>query len=306
MAIKINMVLVSYMKFNIIKEKKAGIFSIELLITILILIVIFNIIFNMISISTDKITDNIDFNKQETLTSEVLDNLIKTEGTPSNWDKINYQNSYIPGLNLDEENYLQVLSFSKIIALSQNYDNLINNNILNGQLKSQLIISPLNNNLENIIMGDTPSLDISNIAVVNRTVKIDYLSNYTILNLSSNNTYSNICHENHGDNWICNSFNVYYDLNQYDYYILSNNNIDYKLSNGIYSTNLKSSNACVKINNNIQFLSENNSSILILHILKNKDFNLKVVAVPKNTDVKYLKYDYFKSQDAYIIFKTWY
>ena len=188
MAIKINMVLVSYMKFNIIKEKKAGIFSIELLITILILIVIFNIIFNMISISTDKITDNIDFNKQEILTSDVLDILIKTEGNPSNWDKINYQNSYTPGLNLDEENYLQVLSFSKIIALSQNYDNLINNNILNGQLKSQLIISPLNNNLENIIMGDTPSLDISNIAVVHRTVKIDYFSKYTILNLSSNNT----------------------------------------------------------------------------------------------------------------------
>ena len=95
-------------------------------------------------------------------------------------------------------------------------------------------------------------------------------------------------------------------MNQYDYYILSNNNIDYKLSNGIYSTNLKSSNTRVKINNNIQFLSLNNSSIFILHILKNKDFDVKVVAVPKNTDVKYLKYDYFNSQDAYIIFKTWY
>ncbi len=306
MAIKINMVLVSSMKFNIFKEKKAGIFSIEILITILILIVIINIIFNMISISTDKITDSIDFNKQEILTSEVLDNLIKTEGNPSNWDEINYQNSYTPGLNLDEENHLQVLSFSKIIALSQNYDNLINNNILNGQLKSQIIICPLNNNLENIILGDTPSLDISNIAVDNRTVKIDYLSNYTILNLSCNNTYNHVCHENHENNWICNSFNVYYDLNQYDYYILSNNNIDYKLSNGIYSTNLKSSNSCTKINNYIKFLSGNNSSIVILHILKNKDFNLKVVAVPKNTDVKYLKYDYFKSQDAYIIFKTWY
>ncbi|WP_295722592.1 hypothetical protein [uncultured Methanobrevibacter sp.] len=297
------------MKIKIIKDNKAMIYSIDILITILILTVIIGIIFNMISVSKDKITDNIDLNKQETLSREVLDNLIKTEGTPPNWDKINYQNSFTPGLNSNEENNMQILSFSKIRALSQNYDILINNNILNGELKSQLNIIPLNNNLESITMGDNPNIEASNVVIVNRSVKIDYLSEYSILNLSTNNTNNYICPDSHDDNWICNSFGVYYNLNQYDYYLLSSsNNFQYKLSNGINSTILKSSsNGCVKLNSDIQSLNENKNSPIIVHIIKNNNpLEAKVVVIDKNTDRTYLKYDYFKSQDAYIIFKTWY
>lgn len=297
------------MKIKIIKDNKAIIYSIDILITILILTVIIALIFNMISLSKDKITDNIDINKQEILTREVLDNLIKTEGTPQNWDKINYQNSFIPGLNINEKNKMSLLSFSKIKALYQNYDSLINVNILNGELKSQLIIIPLNDNLESISMGDNPNIEGPNVVIVNRSVRIDYLSEYSILNLSTNNTNNYICPESHDDNWICNSFNTYYDLNQYDYYLLtSNNKFQYKLTNGINSTPLKSSsNRCVKLNNDIQSLNENKNSPIIIHILKNNNpLEAKVVAVDKNTDKSYLKYDYFKSQDAYIVFKTWY
>lgn len=297
------------MKIKIIKDNKAIIYSIDILITILILTVIIALIFNMISLSKDKITDNIDINKQEILTREVLDNLIKTEGTPPNWDKLNYQNSFTPGLNLNEKNNLQLLSFNKIRALNQNYDSLINVNILNRELKSQLIIIPLNDNLESISMGYNPNIEASQVVIVNRSVRIDYLSEYSILNLSTNNTNNYICPESHDDNWICNSFNTYYDLNQYDYYLIaSNNKFQYKLTNGINSTPLKSSsNGCVKLNSDIQSLNENKNSPIIIHILKNNNpLEAKVVAIDKNTDKSYLKYDYFKSQDAYIVFKTWY
>lgn len=75
-----------------------------------------------------------------------------------------------------------------------------------------------------------------------------------------------------------------------------------------FSTPLKSSsNGCVKLNSDIQLLNENKNSPIIIHILKNNNpLEAKVVAIDKNTDKSYLKYDYFKSQDAYIVFKTWY
>ncbi len=295
------------MKIKIIGESRASIYSMELLIGILFLTVIIAIIFNMITISTDKITDSIDLNKQEVLTEEVLDNLIKTEGNPKNWENLNYQNSYIPGLNLDGENQESLLSYSKIRALSLNYNQIINNNILNGELKSQLIILPLNNNLNSIVMGDDPSPDASNIVVVNRSVKIDYLNTNVVSDINSNNT-DYICPEGHDNNWICGSFNVYYDLNQYDYYLLSNReNFQYKLSNGITTTDLKSSPGPVKLNNDISLLNENNNSIIIVHVLKNNnDFDGLVVVTAKNSDESFIKYDYFKSQNAYIVFKTWY
>lgn len=172
--------------------------------------------------------------------------------------------------------------------------------MFNNEIKSHIEIKPLNPNLETIEIGDNP-ISSSNIYLNRRFILIDYYSKYQVKNISKNDF---ICNRNHESNFICTEFNINKSLSNYNYYLISDNDIDYYLDNGINTApNRKTNNRYSLLNDDLIKLS---NTTIIIHIKKDNDFNGLIIGVPKDFNKDYLKYEYFTYEKAEIILKTWY
>ena len=171
--------------------------------------------------------------------------------------------------------------------------------MFNNEIKSHIEIKPLNPNLESIEIGDN-SIS-SNIYLNRRFILIDYYSEYQVKNISKNDF---ICNRNHRSNFICTEFNLNKSIDNYNYYLISNTDLNYYLDNGINTTaNRRTNNKYSLLNDDLSKLSNNTN---IIHINKDNDFNGLIIAVPKDFNKNYLKYEYFTYEKAEIILKTWY
>lgn len=282
---------------SIKKDKRGNVYITSILITVIILIIITGVSFTIMNNTINTVNQDIGNSKLNHITDESLNLLISTEGSPVNWEKLNINSSTVCGLK-SSNNYSLVLSYEKIIRLSENYNILIKNNIFNNKINSQLIIKPLNYKIDDIKLGNNP-ISINNIYSRKRIILIDYYTNYKIKDLDSDNNYK--C-KNHNNQWICTYFNSNNDLNKYDYYLICEN-----YSNSYYIVNeynIKSSTSNkIHLNN---YLDELNSDINFIHIKSSNDFKGFIICVPKNFNSDFLKYEYFTYQKAEIILNTWY
>ncbi|OWT33441.1 hypothetical protein BGI41_02440 [Methanobrevibacter sp. 87.7] len=127
---------------------------IDIILSIVILIIIISTVFTIASSTINKIDNNIEDNKLKTLSNQILDRIIETPGSPSNWEELPYNENFICGLKSQENtSQIHLLSYNKILKLKENY-NIISKNMFNNEIKSNIQIKPLNPNLETIKIGD--------------------------------------------------------------------------------------------------------------------------------------------------------
>ena len=322
----------------LLKDLKGSLFSAEFLLTIVLIILIIGIVANLIDKSDEKILNSIKTNNLEGLTSKVADNLISSPGSPENWEKLSNFNNVIPGLSIQNENkeiIVNTISFKKIEVLKSNYNILISKNIFNNEIKSSISIYPLNKDMKPIEMGEEINdKESSNIFVVNRTVKCDFLSELAILYLSNennneNNLNSKLCNHNTINNsdhtntqefrWICSEFKVKKsDIDYKDYYLILDGesvkiNGYWILDNTKTMPNVENPINNEKTNLNSYFKEnlENDSELIFyLHCKipsdNNNKFNCVLVAIPKDMPIDDLNFSYFSIQTCEFVFKTSY
>jgi hypothetical protein len=328
-----------YMK-DFKKYDKGSIFSIDILIILIISILIMGITANILDYSNEKALDSIERSNLEQISNEIIDGLIKSPGVPDYWEKTSNYNNIIPGLAIKKEKrgtIVNSVSYMKILALSKNYGQLIDDKVFHGDIKSSIAIYPLNSKIPTLKVGNSDeNMDlVNNIVVAKRLVKCDFLSDFTILSINGEefkqkntciNTLNNeSSHKNTSEySWICESFSTNQDnLDNMNYYLLFT---DDTIGSNSYWSLSSSDNLTIdlnniltnsyNINNKIQSkLGNSNEKQVWIHFkvsnnIKN-EFEVVLVTIPKELDVEELlvseiNINHFKVQDSIIELKTWF
>lgn len=320
---------------NLKYDTKGFILSLDLHMGLILIIVILGISANTLSYETQKISTTEHTFAIEHQTVETTDILLKTPGTPINWETSNNL-SVIPGLKNPNQN---TLSWNKIEKLKENSYTLLPKIYKNKQ-NTKITITPKDTRISPIIINNKNTKNAKEIVTVNRTCICDFLNEYKILEITWNqetletlyplqeNT-STVCHYdgiitkyNHNINqiaspqnrWVCKQFQVNLeDLTNNNYYILSEGStssfkwiIDTSAQAYNATTNLQ--NSATNINSKIRAsITAGNTTTVWLHLYGPKTSSTKVyvVAVPKNTNSKYIKPEYFKKQTCYVFIENW-
>ena len=349
---------------DVIDDKYGLLYSTELLLSIIVLVFIIGIVANLSDEVNEKILSEEELSSLENIAIESCDYLLNNPGNPENWEDDDGLNngivSYniIPGLAVkkkiidngefysesesDEMIMSNSISYNKLMKVKNNYDALIDRNLLNGSYQSTMAIYPLNSKIGPLVMGNLDdNVNDNDIAVVNRTVKCDYYSSFVLYDFNdfelSGDDYdeNEICNHdtnpnltNHTDDerslWLCKNFRVYKEsLENYDYYLISDESIknsnSYWILESLNRTNDNGQRLDQEIidlnsffNNDLENSSEDIYSIHF-NVDKNhiNDFKTVLVAIPKNmtNDMisnDQLKYDYFKVQDVNFVMKMSY
>lgn len=346
---------------DLIKDKYGLLYSTELLLSIIMLVFIIGIMANLSDDLNEKILSEEELSSLENIAVESCDYLLNNPGNPENWeedeglDNGDVPNNIIAGLAIkgkkvdngefydessaDKMIMSNTISYMKLIKIKNNYDELIDRNLFNESFKSSMAIYPLNSEIGPLLIGDDIDDNVTDndIAVVNRTVKCDYYSNFVVYNFNdfelfgedvSDDTCNHDTNPNLTDHanderslWLCKSFRVYKkSLDDYNYYLIS----DESVKNGNVYWILESLN---RTNDNKQRLNQelidlnpylmedlSNSSdkIYFIHFNLEKnnidDFRTVLVAIPKNMTENLmandeLKYDYFRPQEVNYVLK---
>lgn len=316
-------------------NQKGFVLSLDLHLGLILIILILGISANTLSQQTQKISTTEHTYAIEHQTIETTDILLETPGTPINWETTN-DPSVIPGLKNPNQN---TISWNKIQKLKENSYTLLPKIYKNKQ-KTKITITPQDKRINPIIINNKNLNSAKEVVTVNRTCTCDFLSEYTILEITWNKetletTYplqensSTICHYdgittkyNHNTNqaaspqnrWVCRQFQVNLeDMANNNYYILSEGSssafkwiIDTSAQAYNATTNLQ--NNAVNINSKIKAsITTGNTTTVWLHLYGPKTSNTKVylVKVPKNTNSKYIKAEYFKKQTCYVFIENW-
>lgn len=256
MFFKILRYLKKFNKSALFHDYEGFIFSTDLLLSLIVLTIIMGVSADALDYGNELMGDQNSRGVLERLSVESADILIKTPGSPDNWETLSNFGGVSPGLasyNNSSNNTLPILSWQKIIILSENYDEIMDEKVFPENIKSSIILYPLNPNIKPIIIHDEPvSVKSSEIAVVNRTVQCNFLSNLTLIamdwsenklnnseNISNTFSYSraDICpHEELNGNlnhttptntspskiWVCKHFNTSSaELENKDYYLIT-------------------------------------------------------------------------------------
>ena len=227
------------------KDCKGIFFSTDLLLTLLLLVLVTGIMANIIDSSNEIIINPLEVGELERLTNEVLDSLVNNPGTPSHWEDLFDFSDVIPGLAIENNIYkpiINTISYKKLNIIKNNYNDLIDNKMFNGRVKSSMGLYPIDSNISPIVIGDSSlinesifhsNINFSNIVAINRLVKCDFYSNFVITaidgikesEISGNNENQlldyrnkNICnHESTGNlthsgsenyKWLCKEFKI--------------------------------------------------------------------------------------------------
>ena len=181
------------------KDSKGMIFSTDLLLVLLLFIVILGIVANIIYSSNEKILNPLEVAELERLSGEVVDNLINNPGTPSHWENFFNFDGVSPGLAIENsggEAIINTISFKKIKILENNgYDDLITEKMFGGEIKSSITLYPIDSDIDPVFIGDSSlngnttlsNSNISNIVVVNRTVKCDFYHDLALVSVFKGN-----------------------------------------------------------------------------------------------------------------------
>lgn len=228
------------------------VFSIDMMFAFIIITVIIGVSANAMDMVSYRMQDYSSRFSIERVTTDAADILIKTPGSPEDWEKCRYQYDMVPGLaEIDVKNDRTVpntLSLTKISKLGYRYPDLMNEKILPKRVNSSMIIYPANTALlPMVIWNDTLPADASEIAVANRTVLCDFLSANVVISMNTHgnpahpaetgfgweicphvNLTGNLGHQQPILNdtgtpgWACHHFNVTIeDLQVYDFYVIT-------------------------------------------------------------------------------------
>jgi hypothetical protein len=236
---------------NLIEEKRGMVFSLDLMLALVIVTVILGVSADAMDMVGSKMEEYSYLDSLQRITMENADILIKTPGSPENWEEKEDLRGISPGLAaINPQNHIvqpNTLSIRKINRLKDNYDELIGGKVIPHGLNSSLMIYPVDSSLEPIpVRNVTPNPNSKEIMVINRTVLCEY-SNASIFvfinglgyiphpsgeehlgekcphsSLKDNMEHEMVDYINQKSGWICYPFRINKDdLNTTDFYLIT-------------------------------------------------------------------------------------
>lgn len=314
------------------RESMGQVFTIDMFLALIIITVVIGMSANAIDIVSYKISDYSAGKSLDRIATDAADILINTPGT-HDWEKTNSTSLVTPGLAQDKsagEGTIKVLSYAKINRLKAGYTALMGNVVPWGG-SSSLTIYPMNSTVGSIPVGNrTPSASVTEVAVVNRTVLVNFKDYQVLARIGS---ISEICpHHNYNGatahdkpnynnstpGWNCMPFKVTQeDLNTNDFYILTDpfpspdNQARWMIDgpNNFMTTGENFQTQPILVNSRISPLMAGTNGTLWLHIFTSgdpsKSFNTYLVAVPRGTSSGDVRVEYLNPYPCFFVLKVW-
>lgn len=276
---------------------------IEIGIILIILLLITGAVLTFSEDMTGKVTKTQESKHFETLTSEIVDNLINNPGEPENWEE--YEKG-TPGLAIVNENGEVIpnsVSYFKFLALSNNYKKMVYEKLFGSRLKSSMELIPLESSISSVKIGDEISSD--DIYSVNRLVKCDFYKKYVLKDFQ-NPGKCNHNHDQKSDS--CNYFKIFKgNLKKSDYYLLiGDEDLNYFIDTTQENTGENWQvpySKTVYLNDIIDFSYDDTSEVVFVHLDK-PQARAVIVSLPKNFDKNHLNYDYFRTNECEFILRA--
>ena len=281
--------------------------AIETCLALIMILLIFGVVLTSMENSTDKVVKATETNNMEKMVCEVVDNLINNPGTPDNW---NEYGKGTPGLAIiNDEGHIvpNSVSYSKLIALGNDYEKLVYERMLMSKIHSSMELTPKESSISSVKIGEIEN--DANMFSLTRLVKCDFYRSYVIKDFESDGK----CNKNHNQaKYSCNYFKLFKgNLKDFNYYLIIDDSEIYDLSyivettgdDGEESWKTTISNK-VLLDDKIDF-NDDMSAIVFVHLDKAHP-KAVIASVPKNFDEDLLQYDYFRTNECEFIMKAWY
>ena len=280
---------------------------IEIAIVLIITLMISGIVLNYSELLTNRAITSEETENTESVISEMADNLVNNPGVPDNWEKYGRG---MPGLAIiNEEGKIisNSISFSKFIALKNNYKNLVDKKLFSSKIKTSMELVPQESSISSVKIGD--SNEKGDIFSANRLVKCDFYKKFVIKDFQ----YEGKCNHKHSqDRHSCNYFKIFpVNLKKSDYYLLIDSEQSKDLKYIIDTTRVvkqrywqNPGSDKIYLNDKISFYDDS-SAVVFIHFNK-PHVKAVLVSVPKNFKMHDLNYDYFRENTCNFILKAWY
>ncbi|WP_296873983.1 hypothetical protein [uncultured Methanobrevibacter sp.] len=279
---------------------------IEISMVLIIILVIFGVILTSVENSTEKIIKSQETNNMEKMVSEVVDNLINNPGVPDDWNKYGKGTPGLAIVNDDDQVISNSISYAKLIALGNDYDNLVNKRLFDSKIKTSMELAPQKSSISSVKIGDTPNGE--DIYSLTRLVKCDFYKSYVLNDFQIKGK----CNKQHPqDEYSCCYFKVFPgNLKKSDYYLLVDTGEKYDISYVVSSTRVikdrpwrTAISDTVYLNDEIDFYDDN-SAVVFIHLDK-PNAKVLLVSVPKNFNKEFLEYDYFRTNECQFTISAW-
>lgn len=325
-------------------DNHGQIFTIDAMLALILITLIVGLSANAMNIAGNKLHGYASEKSQQRIVENTADILIKTPGSPKNWEEMRDFPGLTPGLAESGDRNRRIggntLSMMKISRLKNNPE--LMNKLLPSTMSYSLIIYPTDTSLPAIVvLNRTPSRYVTDISVVNRTVEYDYMLIDLYLSIKTDNyeqlgseyvcTHSSMGFLTHKrpdldrgkDGWLCQPFNINLDaIKSKDFYILTDPpvlNDNSRISNRwiidtpdrINKSSHKFTSTPILVTPIISELLGNKSTqTYVLHVFTScdsgKTFNTYLVGVPKGTPIGEIRLNRIKPQPASFILKLWF
>lgn len=280
--------------------------AIETALTLIMILLIFGVVLTATENSTDKVVRATETNNMEKIVCEVVDNLINNPGTPDNWNEYGKGTPGLAIVNDEGQIVPNSVSYSKLIALGNDYEKLVYERMLMSKIHSSMELTPKESSISSVKIGDIES--DANMFSLTRLVKCDFYRSYVIKDFESDGK----CNKNHDQaKYCCNYFKIFKgNLKDFNYYLIIDDSEIYDVSYIIETTSddeMESWKTAISnkvlLNDKINF-NDDMSAIVFVHL--DKPHSKAVIAsVPKNFDDELLEYDYFRTNECEFIMKAW-
>ncbi len=280
---------------------------IEIAIVLIITLMISGIVLNSSELLTNRAITSEETENTEILISEMADNLVNNPGVPDNWEKYGRGTPGLAIINEEGKIISNSISFSKFIALKNNYKNLVDKKLFSSKIKTSMELVPQESSISSVKIGD--GNEKGDIFSANRLVKCDFYKKFVIKDFQ----YEGKCNHKHSqDRHSCNYFKIFpVNLKKSDYYLLIDSEQSKDLKYIIDTTRVvkqrywqNPGSDKIYLNDKISFYDDS-SAVVFIHFNK-PHVKAVLVSVPKNFKMHDLNYDYFRENTCNFILKAWY
>ena len=278
---------------------------VEIAIVLIITLMITSIVLNASELMTNKAITSVESENTEILINEMLDNLVNNPGIPENWEEYGKGTPGLAIINEEGETIPNSVSYTKFMALKNNYKKLVERKF-SSKIKTSLELIPQESSISSVKIGNGD--ENGDTHSVNRLVKCDFFKKFVVKDFQ----YGGKCNHKHSQNsHSCNYFKVFKgNLRSSNYYLLidsGENDLEYiidttRVVKGRFWENPGSDK--IYLNDKINFYDDP-SAVVFIHFNK-PNVKAVLVSVPKNFNMRNLDYDYFRTNDCNLILKAWY
>ena len=181
-----------------------GNMAVEIAIVLVVTLMITGIVLNASELLTNKAITTAETENIEMLISEVADNLINNPGNPDNWEKYGKGTPGLAIVNNEGEIIPNSVSYSKFMALKNNYKKLVDKKLFDSKIKTSMELVPHESTISSVKIGDDN--EKGDIFSVNRLVKCDFYKKFVLKDFK----YGGKCNHNHNqDSHSCNYFKIF-------------------------------------------------------------------------------------------------